>query len=114
MILGLQIISLAFTFGMLYFATLHYRRGELNTQEVVVWFGVWIFAIFAIVFPDLLQTFAKQFKFARLFDMMVIGGLILVITMVSRAYISTRRMEKKLEDFVRKEALKDVKKDKKK
>ena len=112
MIIGLQLISLAFAFVMLYFATLHYRRHELTTQEVFIWSIVWIFAILAVVFPDLLQTFAREFKFARLFDMMVVGGLILVITMVSKVYISARKMEKKLEDLVRSNTLKDVKKNK--
>lgn len=113
MIFGLQIVSLAFSLVMIYFAVLHYRRKELNNLEIAIWLGVWSFAIITIIFPDLLKTFAKEFKFARLFDMMVVGGLILVIAMVSKAYVATKRMEKKLEDYVRKEALKDVKKTKK-
>jgi len=110
MIIGLQIVTLLFSFVMVYFAALHYKRGEIDRIEIIVWFIVWSFAIVAIVFPDLLQSFAKEFKFARLFDMMVVGGLILVIAMVSKAYISTRRIEKKVEKLVREEALKNVKK----
>lgn len=113
MILGLQIITLTFSFIMIYFAILHYKRKEINRLEITAWLVVWVFTVFAIIFPDLLQSFAKQFRFARLFDMMVTGGLILVIMMVSKAYISTTRTEKKLEKLVRKDALKNVKKAKK-
>ncbi|KKR71432.1 MAG: hypothetical protein UU12_C0001G0015 [Candidatus Woesebacteria bacterium GW2011_GWA2_40_7b] len=112
MILGLQIITLLFALTMVYFAVLNFKRREIDRSEMVVWVGVWTFAIIAIIFPDSLQLFARNFKFARLFDMMVVGGLILVIMMVSKAYISTRRTEKKLEKFVRKDALKNVKKGK--
>jgi hypothetical protein len=42
------------------------------------------------------------------------GGFVLVISMVAIAYIRTRRIEKKLEDLIRKEALKGLKKSKKK
>ena len=108
MILGLQITTLAFSFVMIYFAILNYKRGELKRSEVIVW----LFVIFAIIFPDLLQSFAKEFRFARLFDMMVVGGMILVIAMVSKMYIRTNRTQKKLDEFVRKEALKNVKKGK--
>jgi hypothetical protein len=112
MILGLQITTLAFSFVMIYFAILNYKRGELKRSEVVIWVIVWLFVIFAIIFPDLLQSFAKEFRFARLFDMMVVGGMILVIAMVSKMYIRTNRTQKKLDEFVRKEALKNVKKGK--
>jgi hypothetical protein len=112
MILGLQITTLIFSFAMIYFAVLHFRRGELNRLEIISWLVIWGFALLAIIFPDPLQAFARQFKFARLFDLIVVGGLILVILMVSKAYISTNRIERKLEKFVRSEALKNVKKSK--
>ena len=41
---------------------------------------------------------------------MIMGGLVLVITMVALAYVRTRRIEKKFERFIRKEALKGLKK----
>jgi hypothetical protein len=41
---------------------------------------------------------------------MVLGGFVLVISMVASAYVRTKRMEEKLEDLIRKKALKEVKK----
>lgn len=114
MILGLQIIAIIFAFLMIYFAVLHRRRGELNRTEIISWVAVWVVTIFIVIFPEILRTFAKTFFITRLFDLMVVGGFVLVITMVTRAYVSTKRMEKKLEDYVRTEALKNVKKKSKK
>lgn len=114
MILGLQIIALLFAFAMIYFALLHRRRGELDRSEIFSWVVIWLGVILVIVFPEILRKFAQTFFITRLFDLMVVGGFVLVITMVARTYVSTKRMEKKLEDYVRREALKNVKKKNKK
>jgi len=110
MILGLQIIAILFAFAMIYFALLHYRRGELDKTEIISWVIIWSATVFVVVFPEFLRVFAERFFITRLFDLIVIGGFLLVISMVARIYIKTRKMEKKFEDYVRKETLKDAKK----
>ncbi len=114
MILGLQIIAIIFAFLMIYLAILHRRRGEIDRTEIISWVTIWIVTIFIVIFPEILRTFAKTIFITRLFDLMVVGGFVLVIAMVTRTYVSTKRMEKKLEDYVRQEALKNVKKKNKK
>jgi len=110
MIIGLQIIALLFAFSMVYFAVLHYKRREINGTEITSWLIMWTLAIVVIIFPELLRTFAKTFLVTRVFDLMVIGGFILVISITSVAYIRTKKLEKKLEELVRKEALNKKKK----
>lgn len=107
MIIGLQIIALLFAFSMIYFAVHSYKRKELNHMEAGAWLLVWSFAILIIVFPELLRTFATTFLLTRVFDLMVIGGFILVISLVGSAYLRTKRNEKKLEDLVRELAIKE-------
>jgi len=114
MILGLQIIAIIFAFLMIYFAILHRKRGELDRTEILSWVIIWIMIIIIVVFPELLRKLAQTFFITRLFDLMVVGGFILVIAMVARTYVSTKKMEKKMEELIRSEALKDVKKKKKK
>ena len=106
MIIGLQIIAILFALCMIYFAVLSYKRQELNGLEVASWLIMWGFAIVVITFPELLRTFAGTFLVTRVFDLMVIGGFIIVISMVSSAYLRTKKNEKKLEDLVRKLSLK--------
>jgi len=106
MIIGLQIIAILFALCMIYFAVLSYKRQELNGLEIASWLIMWGFAIVVITFPELLRTFARTFLVTRVFDLMVIGGFILVISMVSSAYLRTKKNEKKLEDLARKLSLK--------
>ena len=113
MIIGLQIIALLFAFSMVYFAVLHYKRGEINGMEITSWLTIWTFAVIITVFPELLRSFAKTFLVTRVFDLMVIGGFIVVISMVASAYIRTKKNEKKLEELVRKLSLKNSTKSKK-
>jgi hypothetical protein len=110
MIIGLQIIALIFAFSMIYFVVLHYKRGEISKSEIISWMVMWAAAIVVIVFPELLRTFASTFLVTRVFDLMVIAGFILVISLVTSSYIRTKKLEKKLEEMVRREALKKAKK----
>jgi len=110
MIIGLQIIALLFSFSMVYFAVLHYKRGELNGMEIGSWLILWLATIVIVVFPQLLQQFAKTFSIVRVFDLMVIGGFVVTISLVGSAYIRTKKLEKKLEDLVRRDALKNKRK----
>jgi hypothetical protein len=110
MIIGLQIAALLFSFSMVYFAVLHFKRGELSGKEITSWLLLWLATIVIVVFPELLQDFAKTFSVARVFDLMVIGGFIVVISLVGSAYIRTRKLEKKLGDLVRRDALKNKRK----
>ena len=110
MILGLQIVAIIFAFLMIYFAILHRRRGELDKAEIISWVTIWIITIFIVIFPEILRTFAKTLFITRLFDLVVVGGFVLVIVMVARTYLGTKRMEKRMEEYVRKDSLKNVKK----
>ena len=107
MIIGLQIIAILFSLSMVYFAVLNYKRQEINGTEIAGWLLIWTFTIIVVVFPEILRSFAKTFLFARVFDMMVVGAFILVIFLVSSAYMRTKRNEKKLEELVRKISLKE-------
>lgn len=108
MILGLQIMAILFSLVMIYFAILNYKRKELNKAEIFSWLIIWSVTIFITSFPEILRKFAGLFAVSRLFDLMVVGGFILVIAMVAVAYVRTKRVEKKLEDYVRKDALKGL------
>ena len=110
MIFLIQLGVITLALSMIYFALLHYRRKEINSLEIGSWFVIWVLAIVVIVFPDLLRSFSQTFLFARLFDLVVTGVLLLVVVMVAKSYITTRKLEKKMEELVRKESLRDLQK----
>ena len=110
MILGLQIIALIFSLIMIYFAYLHYRRGEINGIEILFWITAWVGAIFIAVFPEIFRTFSATIAISRAFDLAMIGGFIFTTPIIYMAYVRTKKLEKKLEDLIREEAKKQIKK----
>jgi hypothetical protein len=105
MIIGLQITGFIFALLMMYLSLVHYKKGNLNGMEIGVWLVVWTCVILAIFFPEILRTYALTFAVSRLFDLMVVGAFIVVITLVSASYVRTKKTEKKVEELVRKSAL---------
>ncbi len=105
MIIGLQITGFIFSLLMIYFAMVHYKKGSLNGMEMAVWFTIWILVILAVIFPEILRTYSETFAVSRLFDLLVVGGFIVVIFLVSSSYIRTKNTEKKIEEIIRKDAL---------
>ncbi len=110
MILGLQVIALVFSLIMIYFAYLHYRRGEINGFEIVFWCATWLGAMFMALFPEIFRKFSATIAISRAFDLAMIAGFILVVPLIYMVYIRTKRIEKKLEELVREEAKKVLKK----
>lgn len=108
MILGLQFIAIAFALVMIYFAYINFRKGEINRFEFLIWIVMWGSAMVIVIFPETLRKVAQTFQIARLLDLLIAGGFVLVSIMVSIAYIRTKRIEKKIEDYVRKESLHDL------
>ena len=113
MILGLQVIALIFSLIMIYFSYLHYRRGEINGLEILFWIIAWMGAIFIASFPEIFRAFSATIAISRAFDLAMIGGFVLVIPIVYIVFIRTKRLEKKLEEFIRSESLKGIKSGKK-
>ncbi len=109
MIIGLQIIGILFALFMIYFALLHYKKAELNGLEIYSWIIIWIIVILMVIFPSVVRTYAMEFAISRVLDLMIGGALILVFIMVGSAYIRVNKLEKRMEELVRKLALKEKK-----
>lgn len=109
MILGLQITGVLFSLFMIYFALLHYKKGQLNGIEISSWITIWTLVILIVVFPEIVRVYASSFAVSRVLDLMIGGALILVFIMVGSAYIRVNSLEKKIEELVRKLALKEKK-----
>jgi hypothetical protein len=109
MIFGLQILAILFSFFMIYFAVIAFKKHELSGLEIFSWIILWTGTIVIVVFPSLLRTFSTTFLLTRVFDLMVVGGFVIVISISASAYIKTKKAEKKLEELVRKIALQNAK-----
>ena len=96
MIIGIQIIGLLFSFSMIYFAVLAFKRKELTKVEIYSWSILWAFAIIGIIFPEIFRKFSMTFLVTRVFDMMVIGGFIVIVSLTAISYLRVKRNEKKI------------------
>ncbi len=109
MILGLQITGVLFALMMVYFAILHFKKGHLNAIEIASWIIIWVLVIFIVLFPEIVRIYAASFAISRVLDLLIAGAFIVVFVMVTGAYIRVNQLEKRIDDLVRKLALKEKK-----
>ena len=111
-ILGVQIIAILFAIFMVYVAFLHWKRKEINGGEIFFWSSLWVGFILIILFPNVLQSLTQLLFFARVLDLLMVIAFMILAFLGFQNHISNRRMEKKIEDLVRKEATKEISKKK--
>ena len=109
--IGIQILAIIFALWMIYFSFLHFRRHEFKKAEFLFWQILWIGLIAVVIFPKSVNFILKAFSISRTFDLVVIVGIIVLFGVTFRSYVNIKRLEKKVEDFVRDEALKDLDKE---
>lgn len=105
--IGIQIVAIIFALWMTYFTFLHFRRKEFSKPELVVWQILWIGLIIVVLTPKSVKFILDAFKISRTFDLVVITGIVVLFGVTFRNYVLLRRMEKKIEDVVRRESLKN-------
>lgn len=107
--IGIQLVAIIFAIWMIYFSYLHYRRGEFKKTEFILWQVLWFSLIVVVLFPVSVKFLLDTFKITRTFDLVVIVSAVVLFGVTFRNYVITRRMEKKMEQFMRDEAIKSVK-----
>ncbi|MFA5070029.1 MAG: DUF2304 domain-containing protein [Patescibacteria group bacterium] len=110
--IGIQIIAILFALWMIYFSYLHFRRGEFKKIEFFFWQILWIGLVTVVIFPRSVNFVLRTFSISRTFDLVVIVGIIVLFGVSFRSYVIIKRVEKKVENFVRDQALEDIDKEK--
>lgn len=100
-----QILSSLFALFMLYVVTIHRSRSKLGRSEVYLWYVLWVVFIILALFPDLLQGITDILKFDRVFDLLVVGAFMILSMVVFLSYFNQKENQKKIEQYVRTEAL---------
>lgn len=111
-ILGVQIIAILFALFMLYVAFLHWKRKDLGGPEIFFWTALWLGFTIITLFPNILQNVTRLLFFARVMDLLMVIAFMILAFLGFQNFISNRKMEKKIEELIRKEALRDVEKKK--
>lgn len=108
MILGIQVVSFVFALIMIYLSYVNFRKKEIDKVDFYTWLIIWIAASSVVLFPEMLRDFSSRFLITRLFDLMVVAGFILLISMTAKTYVRSNKTEKKMEEFLRQDAIKNA------
>ncbi|MDP3888615.1 MAG: DUF2304 domain-containing protein [bacterium] len=104
-ILGVQILALLFAVFMVYVAFLHWKRKDINSLEVIFWSLLWLVFIVVTLFPKILQSATQLLFIARVMDLVMLTAFMILAFLGFQNHVANRKMEKRIEEFIRKEAL---------
>ncbi len=100
-----QILSVCFALFMLYVIRVKGKRYALTKLESLFWSALWItFGILAL-FPNTLLGVSHSLKFSRVFDLLTVGAMSIMCSIIVFQYFAVRGIQQKLEKLVREEAI---------
>lgn len=105
----IQFLGIIFGSAMIYFTFVKFKRKELSTFEMWFWLMGWIVLILVAIFPGVLDFIIAPLNFYRRLDFFVVFGFFVLLGLGFYNYSVVKKMEKKLEFFVRKEGLREKK-----
>lgn len=106
-----QIGATLFAFFMIYVVTIHKNKSKLSTTEVSFWYAMWGLFVVIALFPNLLLGITQKLNFQRVFDLLVVIAFMILTILVVMGYFSGKESQKKLEEFIRKQAIDERKKE---
>lgn len=109
-LIGIQIISLAFAFFMLYVTSLHYKRGLVVKSEYVFWLVIWILFISFALFPRILDPILARLFVARAMDLLMIWAFMILSYLGYVNHIGIKATQKRIDQIIGEEAKKKAKK----
>lgn len=101
-----QTLTLLFALLMLYVVIIHYKKKTLGLGAASFWASLWVIFIVISLFPNLLLGITGALNFSRVFDLLVVIAFMIISLVVFLSYFRVRELEKKLEKYVRSDALK--------
>lgn len=86
------------------------RQGQrvIPTVEALAWSCVWLAGTIAVLLPNTTTTVAHFFGVGRGADFIVYGSVTALFLLVFKLFIQHERLERKLTDVVRHNALRDT------
>ena len=101
----IQLLGIIFGISMIYFTFVKYKRKELTNIELTIWFVIWIVLITAGSIPSIFNPIIEPLNFYRRLDFFVVIGFFVLLGLGFYNYSTVKKMERKLEIFVRKQTM---------
>ena|SRR3989338_127239 len=103
----IQFLGVLFGSLMLYFSFVKFKRRELKELEFLLWSVSWSLLIFIAIVPSLIDFIIEPLHFYRRLDFFVVFGFFALLGLSFYNYSTSKKMERKLEKFVRRQALQE-------
>lgn len=104
-----QTLAILFALFMQYVIYLHYKRKNLSRIEASGWSSLWVLFIILSIFPQLLTGISRLISFERVFDVLVVAGMMVITVVVFMTYFGQKATARKFENVIRKMALDEKK-----
>ncbi|MEX0895736.1 MAG: DUF2304 domain-containing protein [Patescibacteria group bacterium] len=105
-----QVTAMLFALFMLYVVFLHQKRKVLGSTEASFWYSLWALFIILSLFPDLLEGITHLLSFERVFDVLVVSGMMVLTVIIFLTYFNQKSATKRFEESIRKIALEEKRK----
>jgi hypothetical protein len=107
MLTGIQILGIIFGLVMLYFTFYYHKRRDFSKIDVFLWFLIWSSLVLVILFPKTVEYLIEPLHIIRVMDLLVIASILILFAIVFFMYWINRSNERKIDELVRKIALKE-------
>ena len=105
---GSQFLLAGIVLIILYKTIRSYLAKKISLLFTLCWAGFWITVLIAIFLPYWLDTLALNLGVNRGIDFAVYFSIIVLFYMIYRIYTHLMRIEQKITDIVRKEAIRKI------
>lgn len=105
---AIQLITAATGTLMLWVAYTGFRRRELRVAEFGVWVAVWGGLVMVSLVGDRLRGIVQPLQIARLLDLVMVGAILVLASLVLHLNRQVRRYEERLATLVRELALEEA------
>ena len=107
----IQIILILFLLLALVTTWRRQRQHVIRWPEAIAWSLVWVLGAIAVLLPNVTTAIAHLFGVGRGVDFVLYGSVAALFVLVFKLFIEHEKLERKLTELVRRDALRDLKKD---
>ena len=105
----IQIILIAMLIGAIVMTWKRSREAAIGFREAILWTILWSSAGVVILLPQTTDILARALGVGRGVDVILYASVVLLFIALFRLHVTVEKLERKLTDIVRAEALRDVK-----
>ncbi|MCF7900676.1 DUF2304 domain-containing protein [Candidatus Woesearchaeota archaeon] len=93
---------------MLYLTYYNYKRNNYGKNSFILWTVMWVCLLFLISIPTTIYGLMQTLKIERTADFFVLAGFTIFSIIIFYQHISLKKLNKKIEIYVRTKAIKKL------